>query len=272
LELSLEDAYIHFNKLINEMNRHNLKRSNIEHNTMFLTNLQPEWRLFTIAIKQNQDLTAKDIKNFFDPLKHNQVEVNDILEQKRKEKETKLSAQLPTQPPVVDPLALVSSYRKNHAFFKHPTNNNLITTSAPTALNKRQDIPPRGEVVRQGVQINDKIDVGQDIQEPKCFGCGQQGHFAKNCPNRKVPNRTYYRQKMLLADMEEKGKILNAEENEFMVDTDDEGEILETNMVYMASLEKVDVFEAHADDSTPSYDTDAKDDDTLGNKVQISDA
>ena len=83
-EESLEDAYIRFNKLINEMNRHNLKRSNIEHNTMFLTNLQPEWRRFTIAIRQNQDLTAKDINNLFDLLKHNQVEVNDILDQKRK--------------------------------------------------------------------------------------------------------------------------------------------------------------------------------------------
>jgi hypothetical protein len=54
-EESLEDVYIRFNKLINEMNRQNLKRSNIEHNTMFLTNLKPEWRRFTIAIRQNQD-------------------------------------------------------------------------------------------------------------------------------------------------------------------------------------------------------------------------
>lgn len=42
--------------------------------------------------------------------------------------------------------------------------------------------------------------------------------------------------------MEENGKILNAEENDFMMDIDDEGELLETNMVFMASLENVDVF------------------------------
>lgn len=170
------------------MNRHNLKRSNIEHNTMFLTNLQPEWRRFTIAIRQNQDLTAKDINNLFDLLKNNQVEVNDILDQKRKEKEKEQSTQLTTQTPVVDPLGLVSNYHKNQSsfssnneshftpmeeaietnqdppnvelnkivqnlslpgkqiqrsFYERPTKNNLRTTSASTALNKRQDIPPR---------------------------------------------------------------------------------------------------------------------------------
>ena len=99
------------------MNCHNLKRSNIEHNTMFLTNLQPEWRLFTIAIRQNQDLTAKDINNLFDLLKHNQVEVNDILDKKHKEKEKEQSTQLTTQTHVVDPLALVSNYHKNQSSF-----------------------------------------------------------------------------------------------------------------------------------------------------------
>ncbi|PWA78206.1 hypothetical protein CTI12_AA217360 [Artemisia annua] len=194
MQESLEDAYIRFNKLINEMNRHNLKRSNIEHNSMFLTKLQLEWRRFTIAIRKKQDLTAKDINNLFDLLKHNQVEKNE------------------------------------------------------------------------------RNDGGQDNQDPKCFGYGQHGHFAKNCPNGKVRNKAYYRQKMLLADMEEKGKMLNADENDFMVDTDDEGELLETNMVYMASLEKVDVFEAHEEEATPSYDTDADDSDNLVNHVHTSDA
>ena len=54
------------------------------------------------------------------------------------------------------------------------------------------------------------------------------------------------------------------------MDTDDEGELLETNMVFMASLEKVDVFEALDDEATPSYDTDAEEDDSLDNKVHTS--
>ncbi|PWA53136.1 hypothetical protein CTI12_AA447710 [Artemisia annua] len=134
---NLEDAYIRFNKLINEMNRHNLKRSNIEHNIMFLTNLQPEWRRFTIAIRQNQDLTSKYINNLFDLLKHNQVEVNDILEQKRKEKEKELLAQQNIQPLVTDSLALVSSYHQNHSSFN--SNNETLYSPSDDSTDPNQD-------------------------------------------------------------------------------------------------------------------------------------
>ena len=72
--------------------------------------------------------------------------------------------------------------------------------------------------------------------------------------------------------MDEKGKLLSADENDFMVDTDNKGEILETNMVYIASLEKLDVFEAQEEDVTLSYDTDAEEDETHVNKEHTSDA
>ncbi|PWA72741.1 hypothetical protein CTI12_AA267800 [Artemisia annua] len=116
----LEDSSIRFNKLINEMDHHYLKRSNIEHNTMFLTNLQPKWRRFTIAISQNQDLTKNDINYLFDLLKHSQVEVNDIKEEMKK-KET------PIQQPIHDPLALVSLHQPKltHNSLTDNTNNNI---------------------------------------------------------------------------------------------------------------------------------------------------
>ncbi|PWA93475.1 cytochrome P450 [Artemisia annua] len=75
---------------------------------------------------------------------------------------------------------------------------------------------------------------------------------------------------MFLAGMEEKGQVLNADEHDFMVDTDDEGEILGTNVVVIASLENVDVYEAQDEKATPSYDTNAEKDDILITKVATS--
>ncbi|PWA38291.1 UBN2 domain-containing protein [Artemisia annua] len=74
----IEDSYLPFNKLINEMNRQKLKRTNIELNIQFLQSLQPKWKHFSIAIIQNQDLNKLDINNSFDLLKRNQKEVNEI--------------------------------------------------------------------------------------------------------------------------------------------------------------------------------------------------
>ncbi|PWA53148.1 hypothetical protein CTI12_AA448460 [Artemisia annua] len=243
-EESLEDAYIRFNKLINEMNRHNLKRSNIKHNTMFLTNLQPEWRPLVSSYHQNQ-------QPFHSSNDSPYSQMDDSNDPNQDQATVELTK-------IVQNLALLGKQIQK-SFYKCPTNKNLRTTSAPTALNKRQDMPPRGEMIRQGAQKIEKNDAGQDNQEPKCFGCGQQGHIAKNCPNGKVRNR-------------EKGKLLSADENDFMMDTYDEGELLETNMVYMASLEKMDIFEAQEEEAIPSYDTDAENDDSLVNKVHTSDA
>ncbi|GJV82155.1 hypothetical protein Tco_1518025 [Tanacetum coccineum] len=53
---------------------------------------------------------------------------------------------------------------------------------------------------------------------------------------------------MLLVAKEELGEALTANENDFFVNTNDEGEQLEANVVFMARLEKVDAFEAeHCD-------------------------
>lgn len=56
----------------------------------------------------------------------------------------------------------------------------------------------------------------------------------------------------------------------FQVDTDDQGEILETNIVFMAKLEKDGTYEAtfqEEKDSSPSYDIDAEYDDAFNNQV-----
>lgn len=65
---------------------------------------------------------------------------------------------------IVKNLALLGKQIQK-SFYKRPTNNNLCTTSAPTAINKRQDVLLRGEVMRQGSQRTEKNEVVQEFQE-----------------------------------------------------------------------------------------------------------
>ncbi|GKA37106.1 hypothetical protein Tco_0723671 [Tanacetum coccineum] len=68
--------------------------------------------------------------------------------------------------------------------------------------------------------------------------------LCRNIKRGKVRDKSYFREKMLLVAKEELGEALTANENDFFVNTNDEGEQLEANVVFMARLEKVDAFEA----------------------------
>ncbi|GKC96511.1 hypothetical protein Tco_1161953 [Tanacetum coccineum] len=82
-------------------------------------------------------------------------------------------------------------------------------------------IQKRNEVVIQGGIRLERTDNGKEIaiEDAKCYNC---------------------RSKLL----RKKGQTLTIDENDFYVDTDDEGEQLEADVVFMERLEKMEAFEA----------------------------
>ncbi|GJU56913.1 hypothetical protein Tco_1234679 [Tanacetum coccineum] len=67
-------------------------------------------------------------------------------------------------------------------YYNKPTNNNLSITSAPIALNKRQDYLPQNEVVRQGGIRLERADTGKEVkfQEISLTGfrsCTSRSHY-----------------------------------------------------------------------------------------------
>nr|GEU95507.1 retrovirus-related Pol polyprotein from transposon TNT 1-94 [Tanacetum cinerariifolium] len=53
----------------------------------------------------------------------------------------------------------------------------------------------------------------------KCFNCQGEGHMARQCPKQKRRrDATWFKDKVLLVDAQEKGKVLNEEELEFLAD------------------------------------------------------
>nr|GEX04244.1 hypothetical protein [Tanacetum cinerariifolium] len=125
-------------------------------------------------------------------------------------------------------LALIAKYFKK--LYK-PTNNNLRTSS--NSRNKNVDTTPRETIGSQVVQQT-------GIQ---CFSYKEFGHFAKEYRKPKmVKDSTYHKKNMLLCKQAEKGVPLQAEQANWLEDTDEEiyKQELETRYSFMAKIHETD--------------------------------
>nr|GFA57274.1 hypothetical protein [Tanacetum cinerariifolium] len=133
-------------------------------------------------------------------------------------------------------LALIAKYYKK--IYK-PTNNNLRTSS--NSRNKNVDTTSwenvGSPVVKQsGIQY---------------FNCKEFGHFAKECRKpKRVKDSTYHKEKMLLCKQAEQGVPLQAEQYDWLADTDEEidEQELEARYIYMAKIQENDQNDVESND------------------------
>ncbi|GJZ04000.1 integrase, catalytic region, zinc finger, CCHC-type containing protein [Tanacetum coccineum] len=146
-------------------------------------------------------------------------------------------------------LALIAKYFKK--LYK-PTNNNLRTSS--NTRNKNVDTNPRYKTDNQTGQFGNQRVVnavgaretvgGPVVQQSgiQCFNCKEFGHYAKECRKpKRVRDSTYHKEKMLLCKQAEKGVQLQAEQSDWLADTDEEidEQELEAHYSYMAKIQEV---------------------------------
>nr|GEZ02369.1 hypothetical protein [Tanacetum cinerariifolium] len=146
-------------------------------------------------------------------------------------------------------LAITAKYFKK--IYK-PTNNNLRTSS--NYRNKNVDTTPRYRNDNQSRQFGSQRTVNvagarENVGSPvvqqtgiQCFNCKKFGLFAKECRKpKRVKDFAYHKEKMLLCKQAEQGVPLQAEQSDWLTDTDEEidEQELEAHYSFMAKIQEV---------------------------------
>ncbi|GJR20456.1 retrovirus-related pol polyprotein from transposon TNT 1-94 [Tanacetum coccineum] len=146
-------------------------------------------------------------------------------------------------------LALLAKYFKK--LYK-PTNNNLRTSS--NSRNKTEDTTPRYNNDNQSRQFGNqrtmtvagaRETVGSQVVQQtgiQCFNCKGYGHYAKECRKpKRVKDYAYHKEKMMMCKQVEQGVPLQAEQADWLEDTDEEidEQELEAHYSYMAKIQDV---------------------------------
>nr|GEW33049.1 hypothetical protein [Tanacetum cinerariifolium] len=154
-------------------------------------------------------------------------------------------------------LSLIAKYFKK--IYK-PTNNNLRTSS--NSRNKNVDTTPWFKNDNQSGQFRNqrmvnvagsRENVGSSVVQQygiQCFNCQKFRHFAKECKKpKKVKGSAYHKEKMLLCKQAVQGVPLQAEQYDWLPDTDEEvdEQELKAHYSYMAKIQEVPTADSGTD-------------------------
>ncbi|GKA35324.1 hypothetical protein Tco_0721815 [Tanacetum coccineum] len=258
---TIESYYTRFYKMMNEMIRNNLTVATMQVNVQFLQQLQPEWSRFVTIVKQQHKLDEVSYHKLFDILKQYQKEVNE-LRAERMAKNANPLALVATAQTLQDPYYQSSKSHKPYA----PTSKaSLPTKSHATTRYKDKEIAkpitPPSESAFEEDSDPEQAQKDKEMQKNLAFiakyfkklykPTNNNLRTSSNTKNKNVdttprkPKRvkdsTYPKEKMLLCKQAEKGVQLQAEQSDWLADTDEEidEQELEAHYSYMANIQEV---------------------------------
>ncbi|GJV70199.1 retrovirus-related pol polyprotein from transposon TNT 1-94 [Tanacetum coccineum] len=213
---SIYSYNLRFKKLINDMKMIPMTMSPMQINTKFMNHLQPEWSRFVTAAKQ-----ARDIHSFI-----NHINITNQALQSPPLQSYALT--VVQQPPTYQPdtgLAiptflpsddLIESLNKAMIFLslvyrlKFPSTNSQLQTSSN----------PRTQATNQNDQVMVHNVQGRQSQGYMGNAGNNQTSGARQCTARKrVKDSEWFKDKMLLAQAQEAGVLLNEEQHDFLADS-----------------------------------------------------
>ncbi|GJY38545.1 retrovirus-related pol polyprotein from transposon TNT 1-94 [Tanacetum coccineum] len=217
---SMESYYSRFYKLMNELKRNNLQVTTMQVNVQFLQQLQPEWSRFVTLVKQSEKIDTISYHRLFDILKQFQKEVNDIRAERIAKSANPLALLAAAQPysdtyyqaPKPQRSNATSSSTRQSASTRHKGKENLALLAK---YFKRLDKLPTTTSTSSNSRTRLKI-------HTKCFNCKGYGHYAKECRKpKRVKDYAYHKEKMMMCKQAEQGVPLQAEQADWLEDTDE---------------------------------------------------
>nr|GFA50125.1 integrase, catalytic region, zinc finger, CCHC-type, peptidase aspartic, catalytic [Tanacetum cinerariifolium] len=131
-EESINDYYVRFSKLVNDMRNIKMTMPKLQLNSKFVNNMLPEWGRFVTAVKLNRGLRESNYDQLFTYLNQHEAHA----------KENKMVSELLSQPiaqPTTDPLAFLSNVSNTqHGLPSSSTSS--VTPLTPPRANSTDDL------------------------------------------------------------------------------------------------------------------------------------
>ncbi|GJZ39115.1 retrovirus-related pol polyprotein from transposon TNT 1-94 [Tanacetum coccineum] len=269
---SLQQYYLRFTQLINDINIYKMKLEQFQVNTKFLNSLSPEWSKFVTDVKLVRDLHTTNFDQLHAYLEQHELHANEVLNQQThlaKFSQIKSGLVVPVFKQGDDPIDVINkmmSFLSTVVLSRFLTTNNQLRNSSnlrqqATIHDVRVIIHPvqrRQSSFAAGTSgtrantsgIGDNNSGQQRVV--KCFNCRGEGHMAIHCPKpKRKRDATWFRDKVLLVEAQGSGKVLNEEELEFLADPGVvEGPVTQTVITHNAAYQAddLDAYDSDCDD------------------------
>ncbi|GJV25851.1 hypothetical protein Tco_1378546 [Tanacetum coccineum] len=261
---SMESYYSRFYKLMNELTRNNLQVSPMQVNVQFLQQLQPEWSRFVTVVKQREEIDTVSYHRLFDVLKQFQNEVNDIRSERLARSANPLALLAAAQPYSDNYYQAPKPQRSNAPSYMQSSSTRPSASTRHKGKEIAKPVTPQSESVSEEDSDPEQARRDKDMQKnlallAKYFKklykpTNNNLRTSSNSRNKtedttprecrkpkRVKDYAYHKEKMMMCKQAEQGVPLQAEQADWLEDTDEEidEQELEAHYSYMAKIQEV---------------------------------
>ncbi|GJS06447.1 hypothetical protein Tco_0363243 [Tanacetum coccineum] len=258
---SMESYYSRFYKLMNELTRNNLQVSTMQVNVQFLQQLQPEWSRFVTIVKQKEEIDKVSYHRLFDVLKQFQNEVNDIRSERLARSANPLALLAAAQPYSDNYYQAPKPQRSNAPSYMQSSSTRPSATTRHKGKEIAKPVTPQSESVSEEDSDPEQARRDKDMKKnlallAKYFkklykptnnnlrtSSNSRNKTEDTTPRKpkRVKDYAYHKEKMMMCKQVEQGVPLQAEQADWLEDTDEEidEQELEAHYSYMAKIQEV---------------------------------